>query len=44
MTKRLLALLAVLLLQFTAYAGVGVDAFVADEDEKYIPIPTAYEV
>lgn len=45
MMKRFTALLlAMLLLTSTAYAAVGVDAFVADEDEKYIPIPAAYEV
>lgn len=45
MMKRLLALLAgLMLLVPAAQAAVGVDAFVADEDEKYIPIPAAYEV
>ena len=45
MTKRFCAiLLAMLLCIPTASAVVGVDAFVADKDENYIPIPAAYEV
>ena len=47
MKKRIAALLAALLLLLSgtsASAVVGVDAFVADVDENYIPIPTAYEV
>ncbi len=46
--KRFLALLLTLVVLLCAcspaYAVVGVDAFVADEDENYIPIPAAYEV
>lgn len=37
-------LLAMLMLFSTGFAAVGVDAFVADKDENYIPIPAAYEV
>lgn len=37
-------LLAALLITTNAFAAVGVDAFVADKDENYIPIPAAYEV
>lgn len=47
MKKRIAALLAALLLLLSgtsASAVVGMDAFVADVDENYIPIPTAYEV
>ena len=45
MMKRFCAiLLAMLLLSTTAFAAVGMDAFVADKDENYIPIPAAYEV
>lgn len=45
MMKRFCAiLLAMLLLSANAFAAVGVDAFVADKDENYIPIPAAYEV
>lgn len=45
MMKRFCAiLLAALLITTNAFAAVGVDAFVADKDENYIPIPAAYEV
>lgn len=45
MMKKLCAiLLAMLLMSANAFAAVGVDAFVADKDENYIPIPAAYEV
>ncbi len=45
MIKRFCAiLLAMLMLSTNAFAAVGVDAFVADKDENYVPIPTAYEV
>ncbi len=45
MMKRFCAcLLAMLLLTSTALAAVGVDAFVADKDENYIPVPATYEV
>ncbi len=45
MMKKLCAcLLALLIMSSSAFAVVGVDAFVADKDENYIPIPTAYEV
>lgn len=45
MMKRFGACLIALLLMFpSAQALVGMDAFVADEDENYIPIPAAYEV
>lgn len=37
-------LLTALLMMSSAFAAVGVDAFVADKDENYIPIPAAYEV
>ncbi len=36
--------LALLMSGTSAFAVVGVDAFVADKDDNYIPIPTAYEV
>lgn len=45
MMKRFCAcLLTALLMMSSAFAAVGVDAFVADKDENYIPIPAAYEV
>lgn len=47
MMKRILTCLMALLLLMSgtsASAVVGVDAFVADKDENYIPIPTSYEV
>ena len=45
MMKRFCAILLTLLLCMpSAQAVVGVDAFVADEDEVSIPIPAAYEV
>lgn len=45
MMKRFCAcLLALLFIHSTAFAAVGVDAFVADEDENTVPIPAAYEV
>ena len=45
MMKKLCAiLLAMLLMSANAFAAVGVDAFVADKDENYIPIPASYEV
>ncbi len=45
MMKRFCAiLLALLLCWANAFAVVGVDAFVADEDENYIPVPATYEV
>jgi len=47
MMKRILTCLMALLLFMSgtsASAVVGVDAFVADKEENYIPIPTAYEV
>lgn len=45
MMKRFCAFLLVMLLCIpSAQAVVGVDAFVADEDENSIPIPAAYEV
>lgn len=45
MMKRFCAcLLAMLLMIPTAFAAVGVDAFVADQDENYIPVPATYEV
>lgn len=44
MMKRFCAcLLTALLMMSSAFAAVGVDAFVADKDENYIPIPAAYE-
>lgn len=44
--KRFLCLLTLMmiLLQGSALAAVGVDAFVADEDETFFPIPAVYEV
>lgn len=44
--KRIAAFLLVLLMVLgsSASAVVGMDAFVADKDENFIPIPTAYEV
>lgn len=47
MMKRLTLLLLAALLVLgptAARAAVGVDAFVADQEENYIPIPAAYEV
>ncbi len=45
MMKRFCAcLLAMLCLASSAFAVVGVDAFVADKEENTIPIPAAYEV
>lgn len=45
MMKRFCACLFALMLMLpSAQAVVGMDAFVADEDENYIPIPAAYEV
>ena len=47
MMKRFVTFLMALLLTMSATgasAVVGMDAFVADKDETYIPIPTAYEV
>ena len=45
MMKRFCAcLLTALLMMSSAFAAVGVDAFVADKDENYIPIPAVYEV
>ena len=47
MMKRIFTLLLALLFVLGATgasAVVGVDAFVADKDETYIPIPAAYEV
>lgn len=45
MMKRFCAcLLALMFIHSTAFAAVGVDAFVADEDENTVPIPAAYEV
>lgn len=47
MMKRFATLLTALLLLMSATSAsavVGMDAFVADKDENYIPIPTAYEV
>lgn len=47
MMKRLITLLMALLILMSATSAsavVGMDAFVADKDENYIPIPTAYEV
>ncbi|MBQ8202071.1 MAG: hypothetical protein IJZ74_09945 [Clostridia bacterium] len=47
MMKRFVTILMALLLltgATSASAVVGMDAFVADKDENYIPIPAAYEV
>lgn len=45
MLKRCFAcLLCLSMLLSTASAVVGVDAFVADKEDNYIPIPAAYEV
>lgn len=45
MLKKCCACLLILSLMLsTAQAVVGMDAFVADRDESYIPIPAAYEV
>ena len=44
--KKLSALLLALLLLWphAGLAVVGMDAFVADEDQNFIPMPAAYEV
>lgn len=45
MMKRFCLILLILLLMLqSAQAAVGVDAFVADKDENFIPVPAAYEV